>query len=184
MAERPDMRPPAAARLHPNTQNARRDSLAAAAPNVPFVPNAGVRLAQLVVSAQCVLGLITGINLVRGSISVMRIGAGVNLVSSQSLTTEYGVGILVCSAILVAGAVGLELPSQTPRWALALLEVVALGTTLAAHFGGGSVLGFVTIIAMGATGSALIPFGAVIGLQSGAIYLLAVHPPTYRVFAR
>lgn len=45
-------------------------------------------------------------------------------------------------------------------------------------------LGFVTVLAMGAEGSGLVPFGAVIGIEAAIVYLLAFHPPTYRAFAR
>ena len=87
------------------------------------------------------------------------------------------------AVVLLLSLVTVSLPSQIVRGLLSVLEIVMLGVTLAAHFGGGSVLGFVTVLTMGASGGAIIAFGGVVAIQSAVIYLLAIHPPTYRAFA-
>lgn len=149
-----------------------------------FTPNPGVRLAQLMTMGQGALALITGVNLIQHGVTLEKIGSGVNLTASASLARNYGIGIIVVGALFILGATFVAHPSQIIRTLLAVFEVVALGLTLAAHFGGGSVLGFWSVVWMGSTGSALIPFGAMVGLQSAVIYLLAIHPPTYRALAR
>ena len=150
----------------------------------PFTANDGLRIAQLVVLVQAALALVTGFNLVQGGMSLARLGSGVNLPASTSLASNYGIGIVIIGLLFIAGAVLITIPSQIIRTLLALLEIVALGLTLTAHFGGGSVLGLATVLGVGSSGSALVPFGAVVGLQSAAIYLLAMHPATYRAFDR
>lgn len=153
-------------------------------PPRPFTANDGLRIAQLVVLAQAALALVTGFSLVQGGMTLARLGSGVNLPASTSIAANYGIGVVVIGLLLISGAILITIPSQTIRALLALLEIVVLGLTLAAHFGGGSVLGFVTVLGVGASGGALVPFGAVVGLQSAAIYLLALHPATYRAFDR
>ncbi|MBV8529362.1 MAG: hypothetical protein JOZ75_13710 [Candidatus Dormibacteraeota bacterium] len=176
---------PAARLLHapPPFATAGRGGLALAGRSI-FAPSFALRAAQLAVAAQSVIALTTGINLIRGSTSIAQLGSGVNLPATPSLAAHYGIAIVMLGALMLTGAVVVSYPSQIVRTLLVVIEVVALGLTLAAHFGGGSVLGFATVIGTGATGSALIPFGAVVGLQSAVVYLLAIHPPTYGGFAR
>lgn len=133
---------------------------------------------------QAALGVVTGLNLVRGAMPLTQLGTGVNLTLSSDVTAHFGVGILVIAWVIIVLAGAATLPSQTARAVLAILEVFALGVTLAAHFGGGSVLGFVTVLVLGANGTALLPFGVVIGIEAGLVYLLAIHPATYRAFSR
>lgn len=154
------------------------------APRIAFHPNPALRLAQLVALAQAVVATITGANLIRGATVLTDLHTGVNLTQDSALNTRYGIGILVIAAVLIVLAAVVSHPSKIPRALLAILEIAGLGVTLAAHFGGGSVLGFVTVLTLGAGGSALLPFGAVIGIEAGLIYLLAIHPPTYSAFSR
>ena len=149
-----------------------------------FASNPALQLAQAVLAAQSLLAFVTAIDLIRGATSLAQLRTGVNLDPTMSLATHYAIGIIVIGALLLIGAVVVSHPSQTVRTLLVVLEVIALGLTLAAHFGGGAVFPLWTVMSMGATGSAVIPFGAVAGLQSAVIYLLALHPPTYRAFAR
>lgn len=150
----------------------------------PFQANPAFRLAQLVLLAQSALAIATAINLMRGTTNLAQLAPGVTLSTSAALTDNYAKGIAVIAGALLLGAITVSLPSQTVRGLLALFETVLLGVTLAAHFGGGSVLGFVTVLTMGASGSAIIPFGGIVALQSILIYILSMHPPTYRAFAR
>lgn len=177
--------PPPAARLFHAAPLVR-----AAQPAIPVVParprfeaNPGLRLAQLAVLTQIVIAVICAVELIRGSLTLAQLGSGVTLSTSATLAANYGIGIAVIAAVLLLGLLTVSLPSQIVRTLLAVLEILLLGLTLAAHFGGGSVLGFATVLAVGASGSAVIPFGGVVALQSAAIYLLAIHPPTYRAFA-
>lgn len=149
-----------------------------------FVANSGLRLAQAGVLAQGVLGIVTAVELLRGSTSLARIGSGVTISTTQSLATHYAIGVLIIAGLLILGAITVSVPSRIVRSLLAIFEVLLLGLTLAAHFGGGSVLGFATILAMSASGSAIIPFGGVVAIQSAVIYVLAIHPATYKAFAR
>ena len=149
-----------------------------------FRANQGLRLAQLIALTQGTTALITGINLIQGGMTLERMGSGVNLTTSAWLARNYGIGVVIVGALIILGATFVAHPSQIIRTLLVVFEVFALCLTLAAHFGGGSVVGFWTVLWMGATGSALVPFGAVVGLQSAVIYLLAIHPPTYKAFAR
>ena len=183
--KQPPSPPPPAARLFHSTPLIR-----GAQPALPVVParprfhaNPGLRLAQLAILTQTVLAAITAAGLVRGSMRLAQLGSGVTLSSSGSLAGNYGTGIAVIAGVLLLGVVTVSLPSRIVRALLSVLEIVLLGVTLAAHFGGGSVLGFVTVLTMGASGGAIIPFGGVVALQSAAIYLLAIHPPTYGAFA-
>lgn len=177
--------PPPAARLFHSTPLIR-----GAQPAVPFVParprfeaNAGLRFAQLAILTQTVLAVITAVGLLRGSMKLVQLGSGVTLSSSASLAGNYGKGIAVIAGVLLLGVVTVSLPSQIVRGLLSVLEIVMLGVTLAAHFGGGSVLGFVTVLTMGASGGAIISFAGVVALQSVTIFFLAMHPPTYRAFS-
>lgn len=149
-----------------------------------FTANPALRLAQLMTLGQGALALITGVSLIQHGMTLAKIGSGVNLATSASLARNYGIGIVIVGALFILGAMVVAHPSQIIRTLLTVFEVVALGLTLAAHFGGGSVLGFWTVVWMGSTGSALIPFAAMVGGQSAVIYLLAIHPPTYKAFAR
>ena len=177
--------PPAARLLHGAPQSLLEQPRGAVLPaHSPFQANPGLRLAQLAVLAQSALAIITAINLMRGTTSLAHLATGLTIATSASLATNYGIGIVLIGAVLLLGGITVSTSSNIVRTLLALLEIVLLGVTLAAHFGGGSVLGFVTVLAMGAGGSAIFPFGVVVGLQSGVIYLLAIHPPTYRAFAR
>lgn len=133
---------------------------------------------------QAVLAAVTGVSLIRGTLLVSQLHTGVNLTLTRDITTHFGVGILVLAVLLIVLASAVAVPSQWARALLAVVEAFGLGVTLAAHFGGGSVLGFVTVLTMGVGGSALIPFGAVIGIEAGVVYVLAIHPPTYRAFSR
>ena len=174
---------PAARLLHaaaPTVQAGNR----VAASRPAFASNPAVQLAQAVLAAQSLLAFITATGILRGATSLAQLGSGVNLDSTTSLATHYAIGIIVIGALLLIGALLVSHPSQIARTLLVVLEVFALGLTLAAHFGGGSVFGLWTVLGMGATGSAVIPFGALVGLQSAVIYLLAIHPPTYRALAR
>ena len=130
------------------------------------------------------LGLSTGIGLIRGNTTLAHLGTGVNLDASAWLARNYGIGIVAVSAVLLLGALLVSLPSQIIRSWLALLEIVALGVTLAAHFGGGSLVGLVTVLGLGASGTAIVDIPVVIAIQSVIIYALAIHPPTYRAFHR
>lgn len=159
------------------------NTAAVAAPRV-FVANRGLRLAQAAVLGQGVLGIVTAVELVRGTASLARIGSGVAIPTTPLLAAHYAVGVLVIASLLILCAVAVAVPSQIVRSLLAVFELLFLGLTLAAHFGGGSVLGFATILAMGTSGSAIIPFAGVVAIQSAVIYLLAIHPPTYAAFAR
>ena len=134
--------------------------------------------------AQGVLAIVTAIELIRGTTTLARIGSGVTISTTQSLSTHYAIGVLVIASLLVLGALTVSVPSQIVRSLLAVFEILFLGLTLAAHFGGGSVLGFATILGMSASGSAIIPFGGVVAIQSAVIYVLAIHPATYKAFAR
>ena len=149
-----------------------------------FASNPALQLAQAVLAAQSLLAFITAIDLIRGATSLAQLGTGANLGATSSLATHYAIGIIVIGALLLIGTLVVSHPSQIARTLLVVLEVIALGLTVAAHFGGASVLPVWTVLGMGVTGSAVIPFGAVVGLQSAVIYLLAIHPPTYRAFAR
>lgn len=157
---------------------------AVVSPHQPFQANPALRLAQLAILTQSALSIITAVNLIRGTMSLGRVASGVTMSTTASLAVGYGRGIAVIAAVLILGVITVSLPSQIVRSLLVVFEVVLLGVTLAAHFGGGSVLGFVTVLTMGASGSAIIPFGGVVALQSAAIYLLAIHLPTYRAFSR
>lgn len=131
------------------------------------------------------MALITGSNLVQSASTLNRIDTGVTLSRTSTIAMRYGIGILVIGALVIVGGVVVSHPSEIARWLLVLLEVVMLGATLAAYFGGGSVLGFVTVLSLGASGAALLlPIGAVVGMQAAIIYLLGLHPPTYSAFAR
>ncbi len=149
-----------------------------------FTANPALRLAQLALLAQGAIGLSNEIGLLRGTMGLSHLGSGVNLDVTASLTTNYGTGIAVICGVLILGGLLVSLPSQIIRSLLVILEIVALGVTLAAHFGGGSVLGFVTVLTLGASGSGMVAFGAVVGIQSAVIYLLGMHPPTYKAFDR
>lgn len=178
-------RSPAARMLHaaPRTPGTQSSGTVVAA-HQPFRSNPALQLAQLAILAQSALGATTAVNLMRGTKTLGQLASGVTMSSSSSLADNYGKGVAVMAAVLILGVITVSLPSQIARALLALLEFLMLCVTLAAHFGGGSVLGFVTVLTAGASGSALIPFSGVIALQSATIYLLAIHPPTYRAFAR
>ena len=150
----------------------------------PFHATPALLLAELAVLGQAALGIVTGLNLIRGATSLTQLGTGVNLTLSSDVTSRFGIGILVIAVLLIVLVGVATIPSQLARALLAVLEVFALGATLAAHFGGGSVLGFITVLVMGTAGSALVPFGVVIGIEAGLVYLLAIHPATYRAFSR
>lgn len=150
----------------------------------PFQANPALRLAQLAILTQSALGITTAVNLIRGTMGLARLTPELTLSTTASFADSYGKGIAAIAAVLILGVIAVSLPSQIVRSLLVVFEVVLLGVTLAAHFGGGSVLGFVTVLTLGASGSAIIPFGGVVALQSAAIYLLAIHPPTYRAFSR
>ena len=183
-ADRPVARP-AAQRLHPYQPAPRQGGVGAVMPGAaPFHANPLLRLAQLAVLAQTVLAVMTGISLITGAESLAKISAGVTLTAGSTIATRYAVGILVIAGLLAVLTAMTNAPWRAARAALVVVETVMLGVTLAAHFGGGSVLGLVSVLAMGASGSALIPVGAVVGLQALAVYALAIHPPTYRAFAR
>ena len=174
--------PPAARMLHSAPRSANHGA-AVGGPQA-FVANPALRLAQVAVLAQGALAIVTAVELIRGTTTLARIGSGVTISTTQSLATHYAIGVLVIASLLVLGALTVSVPSQIVRSLLAVCEVVFLGLTLAAHFGGGSVLGFATILGMSASGSAIIPFGGVVAIQSVVIYVLAIHPATYKAFAR
>lgn len=180
--QRPPAAPPAARMLH-FAAHSPSHTAAVAGPQA-FIANPALRLAQAAVLAQGVLAIVTAVELVRGTTTLARIGSGVTISTTQSLATRYAIGVLVIASLVILGAVTVSVPSKIVRSLLTVLEVVLLGLTLAAHFGGGSVLGFATILAMSASGSAIIPFGGVVAIQSAVIYVLAIHPATYRAFAR
>lgn len=174
---------PAALMLHPYQPLRQWDGGGAELQTAPpFRANPMLRLAVLAVLAQAVLAALTGIGLINGAISPARIGSGVTLTAGSMIAMRFGIGILVIAVLLVMFAALTVDHWQAARGALVVVETIALGVTLAAHFGGGSVLGFVTVVAMGVSGSALIPFGAVIGVQAFVVYALALHPATYRAF--
>ncbi|MGH7687155.1 MAG: hypothetical protein ACREN2_10115 [Candidatus Dormibacteria bacterium] len=154
------------------------------ASRLPFHVNPAAALADLAALAQAALAILTGIGLIRGTDVFTKLDTGVNLTLSSDSAAHFGVGIIVIGVVVIVLASTVALPSQWARALLVLVEAFGLGVTLAAHFGGGSVLGFVTLLALGAGGSALIPFGAVIGIEAGIVYVLAIHPPTYRAFAQ
>ena len=150
----------------------------------PFHANPALRVAQLAILAQSALGIMTAVRLIRGTISLANVASGVTMSTSAALTANYAKGIAAVSGALILGVITVSLPSQTVRALLAVFETVLLGVTLAAHFGGGSVLGFITVLTIGASGSAIIPFAGIVALQCVAIYVLSMHPPTYRAYAR
>ena len=149
-----------------------------------FHANPGLLLAELALLTQGALAIATGVNVIRGATSLALLGSGVNMTPSSDVAGHFGFGIIVIAVAVIALTGAVNLPSQWVRALLTVLEVVGLGAALAAHFGGGTVLGFVTVLAMGASGSALVPFGVVIGIQAVAIYFIAIHPATYRAFSR
>ena len=171
--------------LHPYAPQAVQPDYSHLPPaHLGFDPNPLLRLAQLTAVVQGVIALITGINLIGGGIRLKQLGTGVNLPPSSTLAMRYGIVVVVIATLVIVAAIFITRPSLVARWLLVLFEVVALGATLAAYFGGGSVLGLITVLSMGSGGSALIPVGAVLGIQAGLIYGLALHPPTHRAFAR
>ena len=177
-------RPPAARLLHGTLPSVMEQPRGAVLPtHRPFQANPGLRLAQLAALTQSALAIITAVGLIRGTTSLAQLGAGVTLPASVSLAANYGKGVAAIAAVLILGAITVSVPSQIARTLLALLEIVMLGVTLAAHSGGGSVLGFVTVLTMGAGGSAILSFPGVVAIQSVIIYFLAMHPPTYRAFS-
>ena len=183
-APSPPPRPPAARLLHGAPPPAAELPRGGVLPTRrPFQANPGLRLAQLAVLTQSALAIIAAVGLIRGTTSLAQLGAGVTLPSSESLAANYGKGVAAIAAVLILGAITVSVPSQIARTMLAMLEIVMLGVTLAAHFGGGSVLGFVTVLTLGASGSATASFAGVVAMQSAIIYLLAIHPPTYRAFS-
>lgn len=175
---------PAASMLHPyGPQTAQLGDSSLPPAHFGFYPNPLLRLAQLTAVAQGVLALITGVNLINGGITLTRLGTGVSLPQSSTVTMSYGIVLVVIGALIIVAAILVTRPSPVARWLLVLFEVIALGASLAAHFGGGSVLGLVTVVAMGSGGSGMIPIAAVLGIQAALIYALALHPPTYGAFA-
>ena len=177
-------RPPAARLLHGTPPSVMEQPRGAVLPtHSPFQANPGLRLAQLAALTQSTLAIITAVGLIRGTTSLAQLGAGVMLPDSVSLAANYGKGVAAIATVLILGAITVSVPSLIARSLLAILEIVMLGVTLAAHFGGGSVLGFVTVLTLGASGSAIVSFAGVVAMQSAVIYLLAIHPPTYRAFS-
>lgn len=98
--------------------------------------------------------------------------------------SRYGIAIVVIGTGIIVGAVLVNGPSHDSRWLLVLAGVIAFGATFAAYFGGGPVMGLVTVLAMGATGGALLPLGAGSGMKAALVDFLALRPPRCAAFAR
>ncbi|MGH7687135.1 MAG: hypothetical protein ACREN2_10015 [Candidatus Dormibacteria bacterium] len=148
-----------------------------------FHANLILRVGQLAALVQAGFGVFTGARIITRQLSITHLGSGVSYGNvSQSTATGYGVTVIVVATVVALAALLVTRPSTIARWLVGLYEAVALGFTLAAYAGGGSVLGGVTVIVMAAGGVAVIPVVAVMGMQAGIAYALAVHPPTYSDF--
>lgn len=151
--------------------------------STPFQPNFLLRVTQLLAAAQGALGLVTGINLVRGAVVLNDVSAGVNLSGApRSTASSYAISTFVIAVMLILAGFLIGRPSTIARVVVWLWAGVAFCVSLAAFLHGGSVLGFVTVAVFAASGGAILPAPAVLSIDAVMFYALAVHPATYSAF--
>lgn len=133
---------------------------------------------------QGALGILAGVNLIRGAATLGDIADGVNLAGAlHSTATGYGIAVVVVGTLLVLAGILIGRPSTIARVVVALWSFAAFWILLAAFFHGGSVLGFVTVVVFASSGGAILPAAAVLTVDAVISYSLSVHPSTYRAFA-
>jgi hypothetical protein len=153
---------------------------------LPFQRNGMLVLAQLLAIVQGILGLITGVNLIRADVFFNNLSPGFPVPGAvNGIFITWGVAVLIIASLVIAAAIRAGHPSQIARWFLAIWEIIAFLTILAALTGNGLGLGFLTLLVVAAAGGAgLAPLLVVLGIQALIIYGLVMHPATNQAFAR
>jgi hypothetical protein len=96
----------------------------------------------------------------------------------------WGVAVVTTAILMVIAGIRAGHPSQAARWLLAVWEIVAFLTVLAALTGAGLGLGFLTLLVAAAGGVGYAPIFVVLAIQALIIYGLVIHPATNQAFAR
>lgn len=179
-------RPTYASRRGPQLQYAPQPYNPIALPPLPFQRNGMLVLAQLLAIVQGILGLVTGVNLIRADLFFNNLSPGFPVPGAvDGIFVTWGVAVLVIASLVIVAAIRAGHPSQIARWFLAIWEIIAFLTILAALTGNGLGLGFLTLLVVAAAGGAgLAPLLVVLAVQVLIIYGLVLHPATNQAFAR
>jgi hypothetical protein len=94
------------------------------------------------------------------------------------------VAVLIIAILVIIAGIRAGHPSEVARWLLAVWEIVAFLTILAALSGGGLGLGFLTLLAAAAGGVGFAPVYVVLVIEALIVYGLVIHPATNQAFAR
>ena len=147
-----------------------------------FQRNPILAVAQIAAVVQGCLAVLTGIRLFRFEVGINRIVSALALPGASGFPT-VSVGMIVVGILVIIVAVLIGRPSPVARWLLTLWEVVIfLFTLVLLAFNQGIMP--VTVYAVLVGGGGVVDPLVVLALAGFIIYGLAVHPATYRAFAR
>jgi hypothetical protein len=158
--------------------------VAAGGVRTPFTRNAMLVIAQLLVITQGVFTVITGVQLIRQGLAAGAVFKALG--AERAVISVVTVGGLTAGAGVLLGLAGMFVgrPSPGLRWLITVWEIAVLTATVLALTMSGPIVGLLVLGVALVSGLGFVSVAAALAIEAAIIYALAVHPATYRAFAR